>query len=389
MKALQRASWPYYCPEDINAVIRILRSGKVNQWTGREVFYFEEEYARLLGVKHAVALANGSVALDLALMALGIGPGDHVIVPSRSFVASASCVALRGAIPIFSDVDRDSQDITVDEIKKVITSRTKAVIAVHLAGWPCELDRLRKFCDEKGLFLIEDCAQAHGAHYKGRPVGSFGDVGCFSFCQDKIISTAGEGGLLVTNNKKLWQKVWSLKDHGRDHEAMFCKKSAQRFLWTVSSLGSNYRMTEIQAAVGRLSLARLEQWVKKRRALANILTEGFQRLPQLRVAIPKGQEYHAYYKYYVFVRPKELKTGMSRDKIIEALNKKGIPCGTGTCPEIYLEKAFKIFKQYLPQKRLAVARELGETAIMFQVHPTLKDIDMSVAVKAMRSVLDR
>ena len=382
------ASWPHFSKDEISSVIRVLRSGKVNQWTGTEVFKFEQEYAESLGVKYAVALANGSVALDIAMLAIGIGPGDEVIVPSRSFVASASCVALRQAVPVFADVDRQSQNITVQTIEKLITKRTKAVIAVHLGGWPCELDKLRGFCNRKKLYLIEDCAQAHGAKYKGKPVGSFGDVACFSFCQDKIITTGGEGGLLATNNRRIWQKAWSFKDHGRSYKTMFNKKDSIGFIWAVTDLGSNYRLTEIQAAIGRSMLAKLDSWINKRRKLAGILTEGFSKLFQLRVTIPPAETHHSYYKYYVFVKPETLKNRWGRDEIIRSLKHKDIPCGAGVCPEIYLEKVFAAHRNIRENhKRLPVAKELGETSIMFQVHPTLNERNMYRIIEVMKTTL--
>ncbi len=380
------ASWPHYGTDEISAVARILRFGKVNQWTGREVFSFEKEYADFLGIKYAVALANGSVALDMALMALGIGAGDEVIVPSRSFVASASCVALRKAVPVFADVDMESQNITVSTIEKVFTRRTKAIIAVHLAGWPCELDLLRDFCDKKGIYLIEDCAQAHGAMYNGKPVGSYGDIACFSFCQDKIISTGGEGGLLATNDEKIWQKVWSFKDHGRDHKTMFSKKDSRGFVWAVYSFGSNYRMTEMQAAIGRIQLRKLPQWSTLRRRNAAVLTVGFSCIPGLRLTIPPKEVKHAYYKYYAFVEPRSLKSGWSRDRVIVRLIAEGIPCGSGSCSEIYMEKAFDQGASR-PRKRLPLARRLGETSLMFTVHPTLSTGDMKDIVRAVDKVM--
>lgn len=386
----QFAPWPCFSKDEIAAVTRVLRSGQVNQWTGQEVFSFEAEYARTLGVKYAVALANGSVALDIALLALGIGPGDEVIVPSRSFVASASCVALRKAIPVFADIDRDSQNITVDTIEDVFTHRTKAVIAVHVAGWPCELDAIRKFCDKKGIYLVEDCAQSHGAKYKGKPAGSFGDVACFSFCQDKIISTGGEGGLLATNNEKIWRKAWRLKDHGRNHQKMFTRKDSCDFIWSVEDFGTNYRMTEMQAAIGRSMLAKLDAWVSKRRELSHILNQGFSKLEQLRVTIPSPEIYHAYYKYYVFVKPRALAPGWNRDRIVRALIRAGVPCGTGVCPEIYLEKAFVKYRNSYAgtkQPRLPVARELGQTSIMFQVHPSLSKTNMQSIIEEMEKIV--
>ena len=262
------AQWPYYGKKEISAVTKVLRSGKVNQWTGSEVFAFEKEYAKHLGVKYAVALANGSVALDTALAILGIGKGDEVIVTPHTFVASAGCVALRGATPVFVDVDRQSGNMAVEAVKKAISRRTKAVIAVHVLGWPCEIEELKQLCAKNKIYLIEDCAQAHGARYNGKPVGSFGDIACFSFCQDKIITTAGEGGLLATNNKRLWNAAWSIKDHGRDFDTVFHKKHPFGFRWYIKSLGTNYRMTEIQAAVGRVMLRKLDAWVCWRRGLA-------------------------------------------------------------------------------------------------------------------------
>jgi len=384
------AQWPYYAKEEIKAVTKILRSGKVNQWTGAEVTAFEKEYADYLGVKHCVAMANGSVALDTALAILGIGKKDEVIVPARTFVASASCVALRGAIPVFSDVDPESGNITVETVKKTFTSKTKAIIAVHLAGWPCDMDGLRDFCDKKGIYLIEDCAQAHGAKYNGKPVGSFGDVACFSFCQDKIITTGGEGGLLATNNKKLWNTAWSLKDHGRNYDKAFSRKQGVNFAWIVDSFGTNYRLTEMQAAIGRIMLRKLDSWVKKRRKLAQILDDNFIKMPGLRTTIPAKESYHSYYKYYVHVRPEKLKTGWPRDKILQELAKKGIVCGSGACPEVYLEKAFKDYRRNLgqsAQKRLPAAKMLGETSMMFQVHPTLTEGDMNYIIDKMREIL--
>jgi dTDP-4-amino-4,6-dideoxygalactose transaminase len=383
--------WPCFGDDEINAVTRVLRSGNVNQWTGPEVTGFENEYADYVGVKYAVAVANGSVALDIALAILDIGPGDEVIVTPRSFVASASCVALRGAVPVFVDVDPDSQNITPATVKSAISSKTKAVIAVHLAGWPCELDELRVLCDEHGIYLIEDCAQAHGAKLKDKHVGSFGHIAAFSFCQDKIMTTGGEGGMLVTDDEDLWKKVWSYKDHGKDYDSVFNKKHPPGFRWLVTSFGTNYRMIEMQAAIGRVMLKKLDEWVKRRRRLAGILTDGFKEIPVLRVTIPPDHIYHSYYKYYVFVRPEKLRDGWNRNRILKELEKRGVPCGTGACPEIYLEEAFKNRGQGAgvrdQEKRLPVAKELGETSLMFMVHPTLTKENMHWVVEQVKEVL--
>lgn len=380
--------WPVFGDTEIDAVENVLRSGRVNQWTGSEVTCFEKEYAEYVGMKYAVAVANGSVALDIALAILNIGPGDEVIVTPRSFVASAGCVALRGATPVFVDVDPDSQNVTPDAVKIAISSKTKALIAVHLAGWPCELDALRALCDEHGMYLIEDCAQAHGAKFKGKQVGSFGHIAAFSFCQDKIMTTGGEGGMLVTDDEDIWMKAWSYKDHGKDYESVFKTKHPPGFQWLVKSCGTNYRMTEMQAAIGRVALKRLNEWVQRRRMLAGILTEGLQEVPALRVTIPLDHIYHSYYKYYVFVRPEKLRSAWNRDRILTELEERGVPCGTGVCPEIYLEEAFKRCKYKLHAStygvkdgRLPVAKELGTTSLMFMVHPTLTEENMEFVVK--------
>lgn len=368
-KGSEFSPWPYFGVEEIEVVSNILKSGKVNQWTGQEVYEFEKEYASYIGTNYAIAVSNGSVALDLALIVLGIGPGDEVIVTSRTFVASAHCIALRGAVPVFADVDHNSQNITLESVKRVFTSRTKAIIAVHLAGWPCELDLLKQFCVDNGVFLIEDCAQAHGAKYNDKPVGSFGHMAAFSFCQDKIISTGGEGGLLVTDDKDLWQKAWSYKDHGKDYDLVFSQNKSNGFNWVVKSFGTNYRMTELQAAIGRIALRKLDSWVARRRKFAKILNDYLARIGALRIAIPPDYIEHSYYRYYVFIRPDRLKTGWSRDSILQLLTDRKVPCRAGICPEVYLEKPFA----HMVSDRLPVAKELGETSMMFLVHPTLSE----------------
>ncbi|WDP85952.1 MAG: DegT/DnrJ/EryC1/StrS aminotransferase family protein [Desulfobacter sp.] len=290
------APWPYFEDDEIQAAVNVLKSGKVNQWTGTEVTTFETEFSGYIGVEYGVALANGSLALDLALKGLGIGKGDEVIVTPRSFIASASCVALQGGVPVFVDVDPVSQNITADTIVSAVTPKTKAVIAVNLAGWPCELGKIKNLCADHNLFLIEDCAQAHGASYKGKKAGSFGDCAVFSFCQDKIMTTGGEGGLLVTNNKELWERVWSYKDHGKGYQESNTSKPASRFKWLASSLGTNCRMTEIQAAMGRVVLKKLDAWVGKRQSFAGMFNEAFLNISGLRTTIPNENIFHSYYK---------------------------------------------------------------------------------------------
>jgi len=381
------APWPHYASDEIDAVVRVLASGKVNYWTGEEARIFEREYAGHVGCAYAVALANGTVALELALEALDIGAGDEVVVPSRTFIATASCAVMRGAKPVIAEVDSVSQNLTADTIRAVLSPRTKAIIAVHLAGWPCDMDPIMALARQRGLKVIEDCAQAHGAIYKGRPVGSIGDAGAFSFCQDKIITTGGEGGMLVTNDRTLWSRAWSYKDHGKSYDTIYHQPAPKPglFNWIHESFGTNGRITELQAAMGRVQLGKLAQSRLARQRNAAILTEAFSSEPGLRVTVPPEDIGHAYYKYYVFVRPESLRTGWTRDRVLEAVNAEGVPCAVGSCSEIYLEKAFS--QSLRPSKRLDVARALGETSLCFMVHPTLTDRDMRDTVRAVAKVL--
>ena len=379
-------SWPYYAPDEVDAVAAVLGSGKVNYWTGEEARTFEREFSASVGVKYGVALMNGTVALEAALYVLGIGPGDEVIVPCRTFIATASAVVMRGGVPIMADVDRDSQNLTASAIEPLITPRTRAVIAVHLAGWPCDMDPILDLADRRGLYVIEDCAQAHGATYKGKQVGGLGHVAAFSFCQDKIVSTGGEGGMLTTNDRLIWERVWSLKDHGKGWDSVYHRNHPSGYRWLHDSFGTNWRLTEMQAAIGRIQLRKLSGWVMRRRENARLLDECFARVPSLRITQPQGNVGHSYYKYYAFVRPERLASDWSRDRIVHAIQAEGVPCMSGTCPEAYLEKAFQN-TEGRPVSRLPVAKELGETSLMFLVHPTLQPEHIRQTCRAVEKVM--
>jgi len=378
--------WPHFAADEIEAVRAVLASGKANYWTGRECVSFEREFADFVGVRHAVALANGSVALELALHGLGIGPGDDVIVPSRSFMATASCVVLRGARPIFADVDPVSGNISAQTAEAVITPQTRAIIAVHLAGWPCDMDPLLELARRRNVKLIEDCAQSHGASYGGRVTGSIGDVGAFSFCQDKIMTTGGEGGMLVTDDTELWERAWAYKDHGKSYDAVYNREHPPGFRWLHESFGTNWRMTEMQAAIGRHQLTKLLAWLAARRRNARVLDAELQGVPGLVLRPqPKGHG-HAYYKYYAFIDPARLGRGWNRQRIIEAVSAEGIPCAEGSCSEMYLEKAYAE-TGLAPDTRLPIARELGETSLMLMVHPTMRERDVLDTAAALRKVM--
>jgi dTDP-4-amino-4,6-dideoxygalactose transaminase len=379
------APWPYFAEEEIQAAMRVLRSGKVNYWTGDEGRLFEKEFAQFTNCKYAVALANGTVALEAALKALGVGPGDDVITTARTFIASASCAVALGARPVIADVDRDSQNLTSATIRDVLTRKTKAIVVVHLAGWACEMDDILTLAHEHGLKIVEDCAQAQGALYKGRPIGSMGDVAAFSFCQDKIMTTGGEGGMLTTNDENLWRLAWSYKDHGKSHDAVHAKTHSAGFRWVHETFGTNWRMTEMQSAIGRVALRRVPQWIECRRRFAAILNENLAGIAGLRIPQPPSEIHHAYYKYYAFVRPEAMRKGWDRDRIVQAINATGIPCLVGSCSEIYLERAF--MPDLRRQERLSVAKELGETSLMFMVHPTLSEENIRDTGLAIRKVM--
>jgi dTDP-4-amino-4,6-dideoxygalactose transaminase len=391
--------WPSFTTEEADAVRNVVLSNKVNYWTGTECREFEKEFAAWCGTRYAVALSNGTLALDVSLKALGIGPGDEVVVTPRTFIASISCVVNAGATPVFADVEADSGNISAATITKVLTSCTKAVICVHLAGWPCDMDPIMALADSRGFKVIEDCAQAHGARYKGRSVGSIGHVGAWSFCQDKIMTTGGEGGMVTTNDEALWRAMWAYKDHGKSYEAVYERSHPPGYRWQHESFGTNWRMLEVQAAIGRIQLRRMADWTAKRTANAEAIWAACRPHAAVRVPLfacdrircdadcPKRIDcVHAHYKCYVYVQTSQLAYGWTCDRIVEAINAQGVPCNQGSCSEVYLEKAFDN-TGWRPAERLPVARELGETSMMFLVHPTLTHDEIDKTCRVLGEVM--
>lgn len=389
--------WPSFTLEEAQAVQDVLLSNRVNYWTGKECVEFEKEFAQFAETKHAIALANGTNALDLALKGLGIGEKEHeeVIVTSRTFVASASCIANVGAVPIFADVDRDSQNITATTVAEKITPRTRAIVAVHLAGWPCEMQELMALAEQYGLYVIEDCAQAHGARYQGRSVGGIGHVGCWSFCQDKIMTTGGEGGMVTTNDTALWKRMWAYKDHGKSWDAVYVQEHPPGFRWLHDTFGTNWRMTEMQAVIGRIQLKRMPEWSAIRQMNAQrIWQAAFDckglRVPDFCLDMASGSlrqdTQHAAYKCYVFIDPRQLRNGWDRDRILSDINLRGVPCFPGSCSEVYLEKAF-LNAGWQPQSNLPVAQELGQTSLMFLCHPTLSQEEINKTCQVLKEVM--
>ena len=380
--------WPCYSPEEVQAVSETLASNRVNYWTGDRCREFERRFADWAGVGHAVALANGTLALDLALKALGIGPGDEVVTTPRTFIASASCIVTAGATPVFADVDADTQNITADTIRAVLTPRTRAIICVHLGGMPCDMDPIMALAREHDLKVIEDCAQAHGARYRGRSVGSIGHVGAWSFCQDKIMTTGGEGGMVTTNDLSLWSAMWSYKDHGKSWEAVYERRHPPGPRLVHDSFGTNWRMMEMQAVIGRLQLQRMPEWTQKRTEYAQRILKVFQDSPYFSVHYPNSDYVHANYKCYVQVNTAQLPEDWSRDRIMAEINALGVPCFSGSCSEVYLEHAFD-GTPWRPAQRLANAQQLGESSLMFLVHPTLSEDNIRTTEQAIAQVIQR
>ncbi|HEV2080925.1 MAG TPA: DegT/DnrJ/EryC1/StrS aminotransferase family protein [Brevundimonas sp.] len=377
--------WPSFSQEEVDAVAATLASNRVNYWTGDRGREFERKFAEWAGTRHAVALANGTLALDVALKALGIGPGDEVVTTPRTFLASASCIVTAGAVPVFADVDRDSQNITADTIRAVLTPRTRAIICVHLGGMPCDMDPIMALAEERGLKVIEDCAQAHGARYRGRSVGSIGHVGAWSFCQDKIMTTGGEGGMVTTNDPDLWSFMWSYKDHGKSWEGVYERAHPPGPRLVHDSFGTNWRMIEMQAAIGLIQLERMAGWTARRTKIALKLAEACGRHDLLRVPPVPAHVDHAWYRFYAFVRPERLADGWTRDRIVDEITARGVPCLHGSASEVYLERAFD-GTGWRPPQRLPAARELGETAVCFLTHPTLTDEEIDRTVRAIDEV---
>tara|TARA_B110000444_G_C18851844_1_gene606440 strand:+ start:13472 stop:14647 length:1176 start_codon:yes stop_codon:yes gene_type:complete len=382
-------SWPYYTNLEARKISNILLSNKVNYWTGEEGIKFEEEFAKFSDSKYSIAVSNGTLALELALIGLDIKKGDEVIVTPRSYIASVSCVATCGAIPIFADVDLETGNISPNSVEKLISKKTKAIICVHLGGLPCDIDNLKKICRKNNIKLIEDCSQAHGAKYKNKSVGSYGDIGTWSFCQDKIMSTGGEGGMVTTNSKKLWNKMWAYKDHGKNFNTVFAKKHPPGYRWLHESFGSNFRMTEIQASIGRIQLRKMKSWNRLRTNNAKQIVKAFSKFSNASYSSPVEKDsVHAWYKCNIYLKQNRLNKEWNRDKIANEIIKLGVPCFSGSCSEIYNEKAFDNTGMR-PKKKLSNAYLLGKNTLMFLVHPSLSRLSLKKTIKAIELVMTK
>lgn len=383
-------AWPALDEDAIEAVAEVLRSGGLTYWAGSRGRELERAYAAALGRTHAVAVANGTVALELALRAFGIGPGDEVVVPARTFIATASAAVAVGATPVVADIDPASGCLTADTVAQVLSARTRAVIPVHLGGWPVEMDGLLELAAARGLVVIEDCAQAHGATFRGRPAGALGShAATFSFCQDKIVP-AGEGGMLVLDDARAYESAWSYKDHGKALSALDQPPAApgagSAFAWHVERFGTNWRMPETSAALVAVGLERLPEWHAMRARNAARLALGLAGTPGLTIPeVPEHTE-HAYYRFYAFIEPGSLRPGWDRDRVAAAISAEGVPAGYGSCAEIYRERAFSA-SGLGPATRLPGAARAHETSLALLVHPTLTERDIDDTAEAVRRVM--
>ncbi|UOR15177.1 DegT/DnrJ/EryC1/StrS family aminotransferase [Qipengyuania aquimaris] len=382
--------WPRHEQDEIDAACAVLASGKVNGLVhGEQTTAFASEFAEYIGMPHGFCVANGTVALEVALRALGIGPGDEVIVPARSFFATASAVLAVGASPAFADVLADTHNIDPASIERLIGPQTKAIICVHLGGLPAEMPRICEISDEHGLFVIEDCAQAHGASIDGRKAGAWGDAAAFSFCTDKIMSTGGEGGLCLFRDGDACERGWSYKDHGKSRAKMQDGQGIPgQFRYVCTQPGTNFRMTEMQAAIGRRQLHNLPGWLDRRRSNAAILEETLRLDPRIRLQRQEQGYEHAWYKFnFTLVDPLHEPVEDLRAQLIAKMLATGVAIGTGTCPDMSSERAF----DGMGVKRdghLEVARDLGRRSLMLQVDHTLLCDDMRATATALLLALD-
>lgn len=387
MKKIKKFAWPSYSSREAQIVSDVLRSNEVNYLFGNNGKKFEDKFLKEVGVKYALALANGTLAIDIALRAMRVQPKDEVLVTSRSFIATASSISLLGAIPVWCDVDLNSQNISIDEIKKNITKKTRGIICVHFAGFPCDMIEITKFAKLNKLFVIEDCAQAHGAKIKNKSVGSFGDISTWSFCNDKIMSLGGEGGMITTNNQSLYKFCKSFNNHGKNFVKInSMSKNIRSFPYIHDSIGSNYRLTEMQSALGLYQLQKLNNWNKLRSRNAHIFMNAIKDLPIAKCPnIPKEIR-HAWYKLYITLQPKQIKKNHNRDTILKKLNLNGVDSTFGGCGEIYREKAFVNIQQGC-STRLKNARFLESNSIMILIHPTISEKEAIRRSKILREAL--
>ena len=379
-------NWPNFSKDLVSKVGKILSSGKINYTNGQYGKKFEKEFSKFVGNKYSIAICNGTAALEVAIKSLKLPKNSEIIVTARSFFASAACIVNTGHIPIFADIDLLTQNISLHDIKKKISKKTKAIICVHLAGIPCNMHDIKKLGNKNKIKIIEDCAQAHGASLDNKQVGSFGDVSTWSFCNDKIISTLGEGGMISTNNKKIYDFCKTYINHG---SVLQNKKNSEKFIYNKDYFGTNLRITEIQSIAGLEQLKNLKKVQIKREKMSKSYFHIISKYQNYIYSyFPSRNIKCAWYRFYFFLKTDVKDYQKIRFKIIKNLKRNNLKCFTGSCPEIYLEKSFKKLKNF-KVTRLINSKILGQTSIALDINHTLTYTKHKKNVIELKLVLDR
>ena len=365
---MQEKSWPNFSKKLISQVGNVIKSGKINYTTGPYGQKFENEFSKHIGNKFSIAICNGTAALEVAIKSLRLPKKSKIIVPARSFFSSAACIVNTGHIPVFVDVDLLTQNISLEDIKNKISKKVRAIICVHLAGLPCDIRGVKKIANKHNLKIVEDCSQAHGASIQNKKVGSFGDVSTWSFCNDKIISTLGEGGMISTNNKSIYEFCKRYINHGSDLKK---NKNSYKFVYNKNTFGTNLRLTEIQSFAGMEQLKNLKKIQNKRQKMSKDYYNLILKYNKYFYSYyPSKNIKSAWYRFYFFLKTEVKNYKNIRFKIIKDLNRNDLKCFTGSCPEIYLEKSFQKLKNFR-SIRLKNSKILGETSIALDVNHTL------------------
>ena len=377
------STWPIYDEQMLVGINKIIKKGQVNYLFGKWGKEFENLFSKYHKVSYSIAVSNGTVGLELALAALELNNNDEVLVTPRSYYSSASCIIRNNLKPVFVDIDLNTQNILVDDIKKKITKKTKCIICVHLGGLPCEMNEIMKIAKHNKIKVIEDCSQAHGAMLDGKLAGSFGDIAVWSFCNDKIISTLGEGGMISTSNKNLYNKLWSLKDIGKNIKKYYeNNKKKIGFQWLHDSIGTNARLTEIQSYAGYYQLKKLSYVVKKRNENATFLKTELSKLNIFSFLNYSPNYYNAYYRFNFLFNPKYQTNKLSRNILLKELGPR-IDIREGSCPEIYNEKYFKMnYSFFCPN-----ANYIGKYALSLQVDQTIKRESLSNTINILKNFI--
>jgi perosamine synthetase len=377
METLTFPTWPQLEPNDIGAVVETLKSSRLSQLSSNAVKDFESAFADLHGSKHCIAVNSGTSAIHAALVAMDIKAGDEVIVPSHTFIGSASPILYQQAIPVFADVDSKTFCVSTECLNDLMTERTKAIIAVHLNGQPAPVDEIVEYAKRRGIAVIEDVAQALGARLRGTRVGTFGHVACFSFWEDKIITTGGEGGAILTDDDEIASRIRRLRHHGE-------KLSQNTRLYSSVELGYNYRLTAMQAALGLSQLTRLESYVSARRSNAFLLTEGLRDITGLHTPCEVNGYMHCFWKYVCRVHSNGSQG--EAEPIVNKLQMAGIPAYRRYPTPLHRQPVFTAAGH--KQQKCVIADQLSHELFSLPVHPALSTAHIEYMIEKVRVIVE-